>query len=751
MTDEIRLISLELKNYRQFYGDQSVDFSSREEGFTTLLGKNGEGKSNLLNAINWCFYKNEPHGKKANNVGVPILNLKYITEIKDGHTARTSVKILLQKGNEQYRISRVLTVLKHTIEYDELPGGIKVMRITKFADDKVPTGCEILQEDSNFEISKKGEHDSDFHDIKKIEKIDPKTKLEQILPEQLSSFFLLDGEFLEGFWGNPERIEQGIEQISQLHLLSSAKKYVSALQIPTKGFGQETDTLSKKCQLLSWFEQSLDEDGNEAFSEEERWKSDPNEESEYYHKSGTPRITDLKHDITKMENRLKSISREIANVNVANVKVLKEQYDGLNKKFLKEKGTRSEAEKNYRNNLVAKSPFLFLKVAIEKSTDIVQRHQKKGELPNETKKTFTSDLLEQNKCICHTDLTSHTTDGKETNQFRSRVEEVRDAAAGDEDLDTAVRMRYFFKHKLIDDYDNFLKTTFIDPRKAFSDSEIALNDLNQELKGIISKLGGAGDVKTTQLINEHDYLLEQINDAKNKISAMDLKVSSNQSELTSLQIKINKIMEKNISGQKLFHELKIWEKTMIHLNKIYDELKDEIRVGVQEKTWEIFIGLLDNPNEFTKFIIQPNYSVILLDQYSSNKIIDISAGQSLLLTLAFVAALREPTGYKFPLVIDSPLGKIDGSIRYNIGNALPDYLKGEQITFLATDTEYVAKIPLDPEEPERETLPFGVLLEKKIPVKLFRIKKGDDGNSTISPVKLGFNESKQEWEVNHNV
>jgi len=174
---------------------------------------------------------------------------------------------------------------------------------------------------------------------------------------------------------------------------------------------------------------------------------------------------------------------------------------------------------------------------------------------------------------------------------------------------------------------------------------------------------------------------------------------------------------------------------------------ESIRIGVQEQTWKIFINLLDNPKEFTNFIINPDYSVILLDQYNVNKIIDISAGQSLILTLAFVAALREPTGYKFPLVIDSPLGKIDGPIKYNIGNMLPEYLPKEQITFLATDTEYSARIPLDSDEPEREIIPFGALLEKKIPVKHFRIKKGNDGNSTISPAKLEYNESKYGWEV----
>jgi DNA sulfur modification protein DndD len=249
------------------------------------------------------------------------------------------------------------------------------------------------------------------------------------------------------------------------------------------------------------------------------------------------------------------------------------------------------------------------------------------------------------------------------------------------------------------------------------------------------------------LIQEQDYLLDEIKSANSKIANIELELAKNQKKLSELRIELNRRMKQNAAVAKVTHEIDIWDKVNQHLKRIYDELKEEIRLGVEKKTWEIFINLLDNAKEFVKFKINPDYSVVLLDQYKGNKIIDISAGQSLLLTLSFVAALRDPTGYKFPLVIDSPLGKIDGSVRYNIGNKLPDYLPDEQITFLATDTEYVAKIPLDPDEPERETIPFGALLQKKIPVKHFRIKKGDDGNSTISPAKFVRDDTNNEWKV----
>mgnify|MGYP000492298867 FL=1 len=48
MSNDTRILSVEIENYRQYYDKQKIDFSSREEGFTIIAGKNGEGKSNLL-------------------------------------------------------------------------------------------------------------------------------------------------------------------------------------------------------------------------------------------------------------------------------------------------------------------------------------------------------------------------------------------------------------------------------------------------------------------------------------------------------------------------------------------------------------------------------------------------------------------------------------------------------------------------------------------------------------------------------
>ena len=191
---EISLISLELENYRQYYGKQLVEFQTRDDGFTTIVGENGEGKSNLLNAMNWCFYKNEPHGKKDPKTkkplgtAAPIVNSSYIKELKSETTGKVSVRVNLKVGDTTYSIYRNQTILVHKLEYEKTPGGLEIMKYREFEhEDKVPAGCELVENMSGLNIEQKGKDDLDFHPIDNT-KFD--TIISQILPKSLSVFLV---------------------------------------------------------------------------------------------------------------------------------------------------------------------------------------------------------------------------------------------------------------------------------------------------------------------------------------------------------------------------------------------------------------------------------------------------------------------------------------------------------------------------------------------------------------------------------
>lgn len=748
MSDEIRILTVELENFRQYYGKHKIEFSSRDEGFTIIAGKNGEGKSNLLNAISWCLFHEEPHGMRnsqggeSENKSLSVINNRYIIELDDGNRANTSVKIQLMMGDDTYSISRVLTIIKHRLEFDKLASGNESLKMTQHASDKIPAGCEIFNMRNNFAIKKKGKNDSDFHDTEK--EIDPHTLMEEILPKGLSKYFLLDGEFLEGFWKDPSNIREGIEQISQMYLLGTLIKNIDYVRIPPKGSGKATDELTTKINNLLWYDKSLDSDGNEKFSEELRWGKSYADDGAYYHATGNPRIKDLENDIKSMEGRVSEITAALPNRSPSALKSLTERKEKVEKQIRGEKENLNKLRRAYCYNLITKSPYVLLKDAIESSVGVVEERMSLGDLPVRQKKQFAEDLLKRGTCICGEKL--HKAD-LEADPRRKNIEKFRDSLAGKGELDAAVDMRYDLKHDFIDNYDKFLKTQFGEPREKFTLAGKNYNRLEVDLNGINTLLKGSGDIK--ELIEEQEYLRGQIQDKNDKISHIKSELAVNSKTLSDLNIQLNKSLKKNRQTDKLSHEYDIWNSMHEHLQNIYDELNDDIRINVQKNTWNNFQSMLANPTEFKSFEIERDYSIHLLDQHNVNKIRNLSAGQSLILTLAFVTALREPTGYKFPLIVDSPLGKIDSANSHNIGKQLPEYMPEEQLTLLVTDKEYTAYLPPDPDYPDLPNTPFGKLLLDRIPLKHWKITKAksgeNTGNSNIKPAELV--EGNQGWAV----
>jgi len=751
MSDDIKLVSVEIQNYRQYYGNHKINFASREEGFTVIMGKNGEGKSNLLNAINWCLYEAEPHGigddlseHESDNKSLSIINNRYIKEINSEIRADLKVDIWIEKGDTVYSITRTIGILKHKLETKTLTSGKEEILLK---DDpmgfRLPKGCERLDAPfSNFVVAKKGPNDTDFADT--IRWATPENMVKEILPESLSKYFLLDGEFLEAFWRKSKNIKEGIEQISQLHLITGALKNIQThMMIPSKGFSKDTDEMTNKIREFDRHENSRDKDGNESWTDDPRYKSDPSLEDTYYHSTGQPRIDDLDEDMEKMDEKLIKISEEIKSSGFSAQESLKEKYAQLEGKLEELQKTVNNSADTFVYNLIKKGPQIMLKNAIQSSVHIIDKEISIGGLPVKYKRLFADSLLAAKQCVCHELLEP----GDERTQH---VKDFKDGLVGKEENDDVALLADDYKRFFLNKFDSFSKNYFTDPRVSHAKATEEFEKLDREFTDVKAKLKISGGKDGDQLINEQRYLQEQSKKLSGlKITAVsNLKLSNkNRGQLTT---ELEKALAKNKKAAKVSYQLKKWDKIGITLQQTYDELKDEIREGVRDTTWKNYKSLLANPSEFTSFDIEPDYTVHLLDKAGFNKARNLSAGQSLLLTLAFVAAIREPTGYKFPLIVDSPAGKVDGPNTHNIGKCLPDFLPDAQLALLATNKEYTDYISPDPDYPDMPNTPVCKLFEEKIKVQHFKIQKDKDsesenvGNSSILLGKLVFQDGEEE-------
>ena len=121
--------SITVENWRGFYGEQTINFSTSKKKNTTIVyAQNGVGKTNLLNAIMWCLYEElTPSFKKPDD----ILNHHASREGRNSY----HVSINLRSEDDQiYKIQRsggnISNFRVHMISDDgnhsPLPGSAKL-------------------------------------------------------------------------------------------------------------------------------------------------------------------------------------------------------------------------------------------------------------------------------------------------------------------------------------------------------------------------------------------------------------------------------------------------------------------------------------------------------------------------------------------------------------------------------------------------------------------------------------------------
>jgi len=97
----MKFMTLRLRNWRSFLGDQVVEFSTDDDKpVTLLLGPNGAGKTALLNAFTWGLYAEFTDGFDGPD---QLVNLEAVG-VDSG--AETWVELLFEHVGDEYRIRR---------------------------------------------------------------------------------------------------------------------------------------------------------------------------------------------------------------------------------------------------------------------------------------------------------------------------------------------------------------------------------------------------------------------------------------------------------------------------------------------------------------------------------------------------------------------------------------------------------------------------------------------------------------------
>ena len=184
---------LRLKNFRQYIGEQVIEFSTeREKNVTVLIGVNTSGKTTLIRAFEWILYnKNEFDDKN-------LLNKNVADGMQMGETQAVRGTLVIEHEGKEYEITRE--------QIYTCTGSSVRPSISK-------ASIYYLQADGQT----KTQIGSDFD-----------TNIERILPRALSSYFFFGGERV-GAISSREDIEASVKGLMGLDVLSNAMAHLKTV------------------------------------------------------------------------------------------------------------------------------------------------------------------------------------------------------------------------------------------------------------------------------------------------------------------------------------------------------------------------------------------------------------------------------------------------------------------------------------------------------------------------------------------
>lgn len=219
----------------------------------------------------------------------------------------------------------------------------------------------------------------------------------------------------------------------------------------------------------------------------------------------------------------------------------------------------------------------------------------------------------------------------------------------------------------------------------------------RELEGQIRQLEGLSQVGI--LTNSERELFEQlqadmesystqIGRKTEQLRLLEEEILSIEKRINEIEIEIEKLYEKHNISKERADFIQECDAIASVLNQFIVRLRKNKVHLLQEKTFEMY-RLLSSRSGLIKDIVidDKTYEVRIADRNGHEiKKSGLSAGEKEVFAVALLWGLAQTSQLKLPIIVDTPLSRLDSTHRDNIvNNYFPN--AGEQVIVLSTDTE----------------------------------------------------------------
>jgi DNA sulfur modification protein DndD len=631
----MKIKKLTITNFMPYKGKQEIEFPQHEsQNVMLLFGDNMRGKTSFLNSIRWGFY-GIALGRHLREI--PRINMVNKDAAEEGDWTM-SIVILFDHEGRNYELVRSIKKLENTTiprnhaDFSENIG----LRIND-----VPVPGDAIRNEIN-----------------------------QVMPREISRFFLFDGELLQEYENlliensdQGEAIKGHIESVLGVPSLIHAREDFQALLKDARSAqrkdAQKNNDLRKMAREQKSLEVSLEsiETNLAQLAEQQKELQGKIDDLDEFLKN-TEAVQSKKVRLAELEGEKKNLERALAeaqeNINVLLKKVwadvLLSSVQPITIEMRKE---RNALQTTIEETMGAQREIDSLRKSIEESKKCNTCGQDIPESMQEPLKERLQELVnnQKGKAVGFNKLTELTQAIENLESIKAEGEVGRIIAASDQ----------------------IRKSTI-----SLISVENSRDDIEEEIRGI----------DTDEIMLKRDQREKWLK----QLIQIELDIDSDvnrKTENIEKQKRISQLIAKHqgAEGIRSNRRVEILEELETVFTKGIDELRLKLKDDVEKHATRAF-KQLSHEKTYSGLKINENYGLSILDQ-EGRILNERSAGAEQVVALSLIDGLNRTSGTKAPIVMDTPLGRLDPKHRKNILQYLPDM--SEQVVLLVHEGEIDAK------------------------------------------------------------
>jgi len=638
----MKLISLKMHNFRQFYGTTPlIKFASDETNVTVIHAENGAGKTALLNAFTWLLYDSYTKGFGSPEEKV---NKRAVAEAENGATVIAWVELSFEHNDILYQIRRQSDVVK----ISDKEWNLKPER---------PAKLLYATEDGQWLSQEKVSE-----------------TIGRILPKDLYTYFFFDGERIE-------RIVQPTK--NEKNKLAAATKKLLGVEVLNRSIKHVNDAriiLEKELKRIGDPETQrllAEKEGKEVDLADLERKLDQLQAN----------LDGFQDNKVEVENRLRELK---------GVEHLQTRRDDLNKDLMARKSSLNQTREKLKLAIAKDGFSVFVEDTANEFRGLIETLRQKGELPVGIKKRFVQDILDHGICIC-----GHSLDAKDASKARAAVEKWM-KKAGSDDVEKAANEMGILIDGMQEKVPKFWETVAACQAKEDTD-RAEIFDIEKELDEIKKKLTDSPREEVSSLQARLSRLEEEISTTNQSIGATKLKITAMDEEIKDLQEEISQ--HEGLEDQQVLANRRVSAAVdaQERLGQVYENLNERLRKKFEVSINKYFHQISVTPYEAR---LDWAYSLELFDPSINVPIpVARSQGESQVLCLSFIAGFIDlakewsaqsqkniigPENVEYPIVMDSPFGALDSTNRRYVTKHINRI--ADQVVMMVSSTQWRGEV-----------------------------------------------------------